>query len=191
MEPSTNQLEFTISSVNFANYGYIPEQFAMMKINNGEITPSSDIFPALILNNIPPKTQSLAISVIDPDAPTDFTNANQAGKYIPATMPRQDFIHLLATNIPPQPHITQDDLQICGYNGYNDLYDDKEYTGYNGPCPPWNDEKPHTYIFTVYCVKNVINLKTGFSYLEFTNALTGNTIAQASWHGLYTLNEKL
>jgi phosphatidylethanolamine-binding protein (PEBP) family uncharacterized protein len=27
-----------------------------------------------------------------------------------------------------------------------------EYYGYDGPCPPWNDERVHTYVFTMYAL---------------------------------------
>jgi phosphatidylethanolamine-binding protein (PEBP) family uncharacterized protein len=27
-----------------------------------------------------------------------------------------------------------------------------EYYGYDGPCPPWNDERVHTYVFTLYAL---------------------------------------
>ena len=27
-----------------------------------------------------------------------------------------------------------------------------EYHGYDGPFPPWNDEKTHAYVFTVYAL---------------------------------------
>jgi phosphatidylethanolamine-binding protein (PEBP) family uncharacterized protein len=27
-----------------------------------------------------------------------------------------------------------------------------QYFGYDGPCPPWNDERMHHYIFTIYAL---------------------------------------
>ena len=27
-----------------------------------------------------------------------------------------------------------------------------DYYGYDGPCPPWNDERPHHYIFRLYAL---------------------------------------
>ena len=43
---------------------------------------------------------------------------------------------------------------INDYTGWfaNDPDMAGEYYGYDGPCPPWNDERVHTYVFTLYAL---------------------------------------
>ena len=48
------------------------------------------------------------------------------------------------------------------------MKDDKKlagtYAGYDGPCPPWNDARPHRYIFTLYALKvKSLNLPKNFT----------------------------
>jgi phosphatidylethanolamine-binding protein (PEBP) family uncharacterized protein len=66
------------------------------------------------------------------------------------------------------------------------------YYGYDGPCPPWNDELVHRYVFTLYAVEvprlAVIGNFTGPDTLI---ALAGRVLAQALLTGVYTLNPAL
>lgn len=65
-----------------------------------------------------------------------------------------------------------------------------DYYGYDGPCPPWNDEIVHRYVFTLYALD--------VASLPVDGALTGqnvrkaiesvNVLAQAELTGLYSLN---
>ncbi len=55
----------------------------------------------------------------------------------------------------PGPHAPRDARQ--GINDYTGWFaGDKDmagnYFGYDGPCPPWNDELPHRYVFTLYAL---------------------------------------
>ncbi|WP_019053861.1 YbhB/YbcL family Raf kinase inhibitor-like protein [Sphingobium xenophagum] len=67
------------------------------------------------------------------------------------------------------------------------------YHGYDGPCPPWNDELVHRYVFTVYALAApaladgaVLDGSAVREALERAPIL-----AQASLTGLYTLNPAL
>ena len=65
--------------------------------------------------------------------------------------------------------------------------------GYDGPCPPWNDERLHHYVFTVYALDT--------DRLEVTRRVQPATMSsrlskahildQASLTGTYTLNPKV
>jgi hypothetical protein len=55
----------------------------------------------------------------------------------------------------PGPHAPRDARQ--GINDYTGWFaGDKDmagnYFGYDGPCPPWNDEIAHRYVFTLYAL---------------------------------------
>ncbi len=67
------------------------------------------------------------------------------------------------------------------------------YFGYDGPCPPWNDELVHRYVFTLYALSvpslEVIGELSGANILA---ALDKNVvIGTATLTGLYTLNPSL
>ena len=60
------------------------------------------------------------------------------------------------------------------------------YSGYDGPCPPWNDERPHRYVFTVHAL-SVPRLDIPD---DATAALAGfmvnaHTLAKASFTATY------
>ena len=81
-----------------------------------------------------------------------------------------------------------------GINNYTDWFaGDKDmagnYFGYDGPCPPWNDELPHRYVFTLYAL-DVPRLDVGgvFGGADVRAAMQGHILAQASIAGRYTLN---
>jgi len=64
-----------------------------------------------------------------------------------------------------------------------------DYYGYDGPCPPWNDERPHRYVFTVYALDVArLAVEGRFGGLEARRAVEGHVLAQASITGRYTLN---
>ena len=64
-----------------------------------------------------------------------------------------------------------------------------DYFGYDGPCPPWNDELAHRYVFTVYAL-DVARLPVAgaFGGADVRKAVQGHILAQASITGRYALN---
>ena len=64
-----------------------------------------------------------------------------------------------------------------------------DYYGYDGPCPPWNDEIKHHYIFTIYALDTPkLNLPKRFTGTDLKAAISGHILAQASITGVYSLN---
>ena len=64
-----------------------------------------------------------------------------------------------------------------------------EYYGYDGPFPPWNDERAHTYVFTLYALDIPrLPLDGSFSGKEARLAITGHILDEASIFGVYALN---
>jgi len=84
-----------------------------------------------------------------------------------------------------------------GCNSYTDWFADDpqmqgNYFGYDGPCPPWNDERLHHYIFTVYALDfPQCHLPENFTGIQLRNAIMGHVINSASWTGIYSLNPML
>ena len=63
------------------------------------------------------------------------------------------------------------------------------YFGYEGPCPPWNDEIPHHYRFQMFaCDFNVCPVSGTFTSEEVIAAMQGHIIDQTELTGLYSLN---
>ncbi|WP_338722556.1 YbhB/YbcL family Raf kinase inhibitor-like protein [Pseudomonas tolaasii] len=63
-----------------------------------------------------------------------------------------------------------------------------DYFGYDGPCPPWNDERLHHYIFTLYALDVAhLEVQGALNGAAVLAALQGHVLAQASLTGTYTL----
>lgn len=64
-----------------------------------------------------------------------------------------------------------------------------EYYGYDGPCPPWNDQRVHTYVFTMYALDvPELGLEGKFSGPEARAAIRGHILDEAQIFGVYSLN---
>lgn len=64
-----------------------------------------------------------------------------------------------------------------------------DYYGYDGPCPPWNDERMHSYIFTLYAlVIPRFPLEGRFTGTEARLAIAGHILDEAHVFGNYSLN---
>jgi Raf kinase inhibitor-like YbhB/YbcL family protein len=64
-----------------------------------------------------------------------------------------------------------------------------EYYGYDGPCPPWNDERVHAYVFTLYALDIPrLPLEGRFTGPEARLAILGHILDEAHLFGVYSLN---
>jgi len=64
-----------------------------------------------------------------------------------------------------------------------------EYYGYDGPCPPWNDERVHRYLFTLYAIDIPrFPLEGRFTGAEARLAITGHILDEAHIAGVYSLH---
>jgi Raf kinase inhibitor-like YbhB/YbcL family protein len=83
---------------------------------------------------------------------------------------------------------------IQGLNDYTGWFAGDEamrgdYHGYDGPCPPWNDERMHHYHFTVYALDIAqLDLPDRFTRTDLMNAMQGHVLDSATLTGRYTLN---
>jgi phosphatidylethanolamine-binding protein (PEBP) family uncharacterized protein len=80
---------------------------------------------------------------------------------------------------------------INDYTGWfsGDLDMRGEYYGYDGPCPPWNDELVHRYVFTHYALDvPQLEVRDPLNGANLTAALAGHVLASASLSGTYSLN---
>jgi phosphatidylethanolamine-binding protein (PEBP) family uncharacterized protein len=78
-----------------------------------------------------------------------------------------------------------------GINNYTQWFESDEsmsgnYFGYDGPCPPWNDEIIHHYHFTLYALDvEKAPIEGDFYAPETIEAIKGHTLDTCSIVGTY------
>ena len=114
--------------------------------------------PKLIFEDIPENSKSLALIMDDPDA------MGAVGKV---------WVHwLVFGSIDKFPNVN---LRINGKTDFGEI-------GYGGPAPP---DKRHTYIFKVYALDTILDLKEGYSKQELEESMQGHIIAEAKLTGTF------
>lgn len=202
-----------LTSTSFADGAKIPGAYAFCIANDpGHVALSSNRNPQLAWSNLPPGTKSLALICHDPDVPSRGDDVNKEGRTVPASLPRVDFFHWVLVDLAPEPaEIAAGEFSEKvtprgksgptaprstrqGINGYTDWFaSDKDmsgdYYGYDGPCPPWNDEIPHRYLFTLYALDIArVPVEGRFTGRQVREAIKGHILAEAALTGAYTLN---
>lgn len=202
-----------ITSRSFADGGAIPGEYAFAVPDPAtHLRLSSNRNPHLAWSGAPEGTKSFVLICHDYDVPSRGDDVNQEGRTVPASLPRVDFYHWLLVDIPagtteiaagaysdgitargkPGPEAAGGTRQ--GINDYTAWFaGDKDmagnYFGYDGPCPPWNDEILHHYVFTVYALDVPACPVSGtFRGADVLKAIEGHVLARASLTGTYTLN---
>ena len=67
-----------------------------------------------------------------------------------------------------------------------------DYYGYDGPCPPWNDERIHHYLFRLYALDVPhLALETRFTGPQARAAMHGHILDEACLVGSYSLHPGL
>ena len=205
-----------LTSTSFADQSKIPGEFAFCIPDPiSHVALSSNRNPHLAWTDAPTGTKSFVVICHDPDVPSKGDDVNQEGRTVPAALPRVDFFHWVLVDLPatvneikegdfsstvtprgkPGPLAAQGSRQ--GINNYTDWFAGDhdmsgDYYGYDGPCPPWNDEIMHHYIFTVFALDiEKLALDGKFGGPEVRAAMQGHILAEASLTGTYTLNASL
>jgi Raf kinase inhibitor-like YbhB/YbcL family protein len=159
---------FRLISPQISNRGTLPQSM----VYQGFGCSGGDQSPELNWTGEPTGTNSYAITMFDPDAPTGV-----------------GWWHWLVFNIPKNTHTLP---QGSGNSSARQLptgsqqgYIDFGSTGYGGACPPVGDS-PHRYVITIYAL-DVEHLSTG---AETTGAklaflMRGHILAKAKITGQY------
>lgn len=205
-----------LTSTSFADCQRIPGDHAFcMPDPAHHVCLGHNRNPQLTWLDAPAATRSFALLCHDPDVPSQGDDVNQEGRTIPASLPRVDFFHWVLIDLPATlttiaegefshavtprgksgPQAAHGTRQ--GINNYTDWFASDhdmsgDYYGYDGPCPPWNDEIVHRYIFTVYALDiEKLPLQGRFGGPEVRAAMQGHILAEAALTGTYTLNPSL
>ena len=197
--------------LSFGNGDPIPSQFALgAPALEGHVTFGGNRSPHVRWSKVPDGTQSLAVIMYDSDAPTVPDDVNQEGRKVPRDLERANFYHWVLVDISattselPEgidsdgvtPHGKAPGSTDHGIRGTNDYTSwfagDHEmegtYAGYDGPGPPWNDERMHSYSFTVYALDvQTLGLSGDFSAHQALAAMEGHVMDQATWLGTYAI----
>ncbi len=150
---------FTLTSSAFSDGARIPDSHTCT---------GDDLSPPLAWSGAPKGTQSFALIVEDPDAPSGT------------------FIHWVLYNLPSTLNglsegVPQDEQVDSGaLNGRNDFGG----MGYRGPCPP--PGKPHRYFFILRALDIQLTPKSGMTKTQLERAMQGHVLAEARLMGTYS-----
>lgn len=205
-----------LSSLSFSDNESIPDRYAFGKIDPQSHVALADNFnPQFSWDDVPDGTHSFALICHDPDVPSKPDDVNQEGRTVPADLPRVDFFHWVLIDLAPDLREIDEGTFSSGITprgkggplapnearqGVNDYTSwfaadrdmNGDYFGYDGPCPPWNDELPHHYVFTLYALDvPKLDVQGNFTGNDVLQAMQGHVLAQASVTGMYTLNPEL
>lgn len=202
-------------SDSFADGARIPERLAFGKADpTTHIALAGNRNPHLAWSGLPEGTRSLVVICHDPDVPSRPDGVNQEGHVIPAALPRVDFTHWVLVDLDPHMDISEGAFSEGitargktgpagphgtrqGVNDYTAWFaGDKDmegtYFGYDGPCPPWNDERLHHYHFTLYALDVPrCPVEGGFGVADVRAAIEGHTLGTARIVGTYATNPGL
>jgi Raf kinase inhibitor-like YbhB/YbcL family protein len=146
-----------LTSTSFRG-GEIPKQFTC---------DGADTSPELAWAAPPVATQSIALIVVDRDAPIG------------------SFVHWVLYDLPAEKRELPEELpkQAQLSDGSRQGQNDFDKIGYGGPCPP--GKSSHRYVFALYAVDSRLNLPEGATRKQVENALKGHTLASGELIGRY------
>lgn len=137
------------------------------KIPQAYTCDGADTSPQLAWTSPPPTAQSLALIVVDPDAPMGA------------------FVHWVLYNLPaatrslPEGVPKQEQLTDGTRQGQNDFPN----TGYGGPCPARSST--HRYFFVLYALDEKLNLPPGATRAQVEHAMKGHILAHGELMARY------
>jgi len=203
-----------LHSNSFNDGDVIPAEFAFGKTGD-PVALSDNRNPHLSWTEVPTGTRCFVLMCLDPDVPSKPDDVNQAGREVPADLPRVEFTHWTMTDIPADCHeiaaaACSDGVTARGkrepagppgsrqgindYTGWfaGDADMSGDYYGYDGPCPPWNDSIVHHYCFVIYALDCPgLGLSGPFTLADVREAMRGHVLDEARLVGLYSLNPRV
>ena len=192
----------------------IPARYALgVPHPETHVTFGANVNPHLRWSDAPEGTRSFALICVDSEVPSVGHDVNKEGRTVPRELPRVDFFHWVLADIPPTVTEIPDGAVsrgvtargkplgstpygCAGRNDYTSWFEGDpamagEYGGYDGPGPPWNDERVHVYHFTVYALDtDRLDLPESFGGRDALHALEPHVMDKAGIWGTYAIYEK-
>lgn len=157
---------------------------------DGKSTKGENLRPAISWNAVK-NAKSYAIVVSDPDVPADTRRANDEKVKIGKKDERQTFYHWVQFNIPADVTRIAGGPATIGY-GVGAKNDVSKATGYDGPCPPWNDARIHHYHFRVVALDTAkLELEESALAIDAFEAINAHAIEDGEQVATFTLNPAL
>lgn len=148
-----------LTSPAFQDNGKIPSKYTC---------DGQNISPPLVISDVPKNARALVLVMDDPDIPA----------FVKEKFNIQVWDHWIIFNIPPATTEIPEGKNPHGILGKN--------TGgknaYGGPCPP---DREHRYIFKLYAIDTLFNLREGATKAEVEAAMKGHILAEAKLIGRY------
>jgi len=199
--------------VDSIKYGHmVPSKYAFCTADgHGGATAAPNKSPRISWSKGPKGTQSYAVILYDTDSPAEHREwMNQKDHKLTAAIKRKIFFHMVVVDVPANvvvlPEAAESDARVIhgkqapaktgihGANSFTQAFAANDamkgtYYGYDGPCPPWNDDNAHHYHFSVYAL-NVpsLDLHGDFSGEAAVAAMEGKVLAQGALLGVYSTN---
>jgi hypothetical protein len=142
---------------------------------------------------------------------------NQEGRQLPRDLGRVEFFHWVLVDMPKDmtaigagqfsagvtargkqgPDVPGQPGLRHGINDYTHWFKgdpdmEGDYYGYDGPCPPWNDDLVHRYLFTLYALSiDRVPVDGKFTGQQVRAAIKDHILGQARFTGRYSLDPAL
>jgi Raf kinase inhibitor-like YbhB/YbcL family protein len=175
--------------------------------------PGPNRSPQLAWSGAPAGTLSYTLICVDIDAPSKADDVNKPDRSVPYDLARADFYHWVLVDIPKNISELVEGLDAdglvakgkpsgrrpYGLRGLNDYTGwfaaDADmaghYAGYDGPWPPFNDERRHRYLFQLYALDvESLGLSGHFGGADARRAMRGRILGEAQIQLTYALNPK-
>ncbi|ALN75680.1 MULTISPECIES: YbhB/YbcL family Raf kinase inhibitor-like protein [unclassified Aureimonas] len=198
--------DLTVSLGNGVSNGIMPDRHAFCPSAG---TNPADISPAVAWSAGPKGTQSYALRMQDPDVPAALDQIEQPGVVIAKDAPRISVDHWVLADIPADRRSLREgedsdgftkggkptgptSYGVRGSNVYASFLASKPdmagpYGGYDGPCPPRNDKRPHRYVVEVFALDiERLALPDGFTGDLMANAMEGHILARGAASATYS-----
>jgi hypothetical protein len=205
--------ELRVSVDTFKDGEMIPNKYAFcVPAAQGHTAPGSNFSPSISWSRGPRGTKSYVIMLYDTDSPAEQRDKiNKEGTAMTSAIPRRTFFHWVLVDIPPGVKSLEEGADsnarvvhgkpatpaAAGVRGLNDYTKvsagndamQGQYYGYDGPCPPWNDEVVHHYHFAVFALSvKSLDLPQAFDGGAVLEVMKDKVLAQGEVVGLYTQN---
>jgi len=203
-----------IRSSSFVPYQLLDTRYAFGQHHpQDHFQLAGNVNPHLAWDDVPAGTRSLVLLCVDEDVPSVGDDANQEGRTIDVWLPRVPFFHWILVDLPPDlreiaegthsngpvpggktAEAAVPDGGRSGLNTYTQWFAGDEtmggdWFGYDGPAPPWNDERMHAYRFQIHALDVArLDLPERFDGAAVREAVKGHVLDSAEVVALYAIN---